>query len=69
MQEIQQSVSRPPIIVFCDENNSAFAARVVELGAHDTITEPDTAIALIGRSGLCGGNEDLNRRELEAAKP
>lgn len=39
MEQIQQSVSRPPVIVFCDENNSAFAARVLELGAYDTITD------------------------------
>src|ERR1017187_5297239 len=39
MEEIQQSVSRPSIVAFCDENKSAFAARVMELGAYDTITD------------------------------
>jgi DNA-binding NtrC family response regulator len=39
MDEIQRSASSPPIIVFCDENNSAFAARVAEHGAYDTITD------------------------------
>src|ERR1700719_2601037 len=39
MTEIQQSPARPPVIVFCDENDSAFAARVSEHGAYDTITD------------------------------
>src|ERR1700687_1689735 len=36
MEEIQRSASRPPMIVFCDENNSAFAASIMEHGADDT---------------------------------
>ena len=39
MDEIQQSPAHPPVIVFCDENDSAFAARVSEHGAYDTITD------------------------------
>ena len=39
IDEIQQSPSRPPVIVICDENNSALAARVTEHGAHDTIRD------------------------------
>lgn len=39
MEEIQQSVSRPPIIVFCDETHGASATRLMELGAYDTITD------------------------------
>jgi DNA-binding NtrC family response regulator len=39
MDEIQQSLAHPPVIVFCDENDSAFAARVIERGAYDTITD------------------------------
>jgi len=39
MEEIQRSASRPPMIVFCDENNSAFVADVMEHGAYDTVTD------------------------------
>jgi DNA-binding NtrC family response regulator len=39
MDEIQKSPAHPPVIVFCDENDSAFAARVSEHGAYDTITD------------------------------
>jgi DNA-binding NtrC family response regulator len=39
MEEIQQSASRPPMIVFCDENNSAFVTEVMEHGAYDTVTD------------------------------
>lgn len=39
IEEIRQSASHPPMIVFCDENTSAFAASMMEHGAHDTITD------------------------------
>jgi DNA-binding NtrC family response regulator len=39
MEEIQRSASRPPMIVFCDENNSSFVADVMEHGAYDTVTD------------------------------
>ncbi len=39
MERIQQSASRPPMIVFCDENSSSFAASMMEHGAYDTITD------------------------------
>lgn len=39
IEEIQRSPSRPPVIVFCDENDSAFAARIAEHGAHETIMD------------------------------
>ena len=39
MDEIQKSPSRPPIIVICDEHDSALTARITEHGAYDTITE------------------------------
>ena len=39
MDEIKQSASSPPMIVFCDENNSAFVATVMEHGAYDTVTD------------------------------
>src|SRR6202795_1009149 len=39
MDEIQHSSAHPPAIVFCDENDSAFAARVIEHGAYDTVTD------------------------------
>lgn len=39
MEEIRQSASRPPMIVFCDENNSAFVEEVREHGAFDTVTD------------------------------
>jgi two-component system, NtrC family, response regulator HydG len=38
IDEIQQSTSRPPIIVFCDENDKDFAARATEHGAYDAVT-------------------------------
>jgi DNA-binding NtrC family response regulator len=39
MKEIQRSASCPPIIVFCDENDRAFAASLMEYGAVDTVTD------------------------------
>jgi len=39
MEKIQQSPSRPPMVVFCDENSSAFATSMMEHGACDTITD------------------------------
>jgi DNA-binding NtrC family response regulator len=39
MEEIRHSASRPPMIVFCDEKDSAFVAEVMEHGAYDTITD------------------------------
>jgi DNA-binding NtrC family response regulator len=39
MEEIRQSLSCPPVIVFCDEKNTQFAAHVTEHGAHEVITE------------------------------
>ena len=39
MDEIQQSPAHPPVIVFCDEHDSAFAAKLSEHGAYDTITD------------------------------
>ena len=39
MDEIQQSAAHPPVIVFCDENDSSFAAQVSEHGAYDTISD------------------------------
>jgi len=39
MEEIQQSESRLPMIVFCDENDSEFVTEVMEHGAYDTVTD------------------------------
>lgn len=36
---VQRAPSRPPVIVFCDENNGALAARMTENGAYDVITD------------------------------
>ncbi len=38
IDEIQQSASRPPIVVFCEENDSVFATRAMEHGAYDSVT-------------------------------
>jgi DNA-binding NtrC family response regulator len=39
MEEIRQSLSCPPVIVFCDEKNSEVASQITEWGAHDVVTE------------------------------
>lgn len=39
LDQIQQSPARPPIIVFCDENDREFAARLADHGVHDTVTD------------------------------
>jgi DNA-binding NtrC family response regulator len=39
IDQIQQGASRPPaIVVFCDENDRAFAAKAMEHGAYETVT-------------------------------
>lgn len=38
IDEIQQSASCPPVIVFCEENDSIFARRAVEHGAYKAVT-------------------------------
>jgi DNA-binding NtrC family response regulator len=39
LERIQHTASRPPVIAFCDEGNSSFAARMTDSGAHDVITD------------------------------
>jgi DNA-binding NtrC family response regulator len=39
MEDIAESPSRPPVIVFCDEKSSEFVPQVVENGAYEVISE------------------------------
>ncbi len=38
IDEVQQSASRPPIIVFCEEHDSLFATAAMEHGAYEAVT-------------------------------
>jgi DNA-binding NtrC family response regulator len=40
MDQIRESVSRPPMIIFCDEEDRAVMNYAVEHGAYDTVTNP-----------------------------
>src|ERR1700752_4779674 len=39
IEQIQRGSPRAPVIVFCDESNTALTARVSEQGAHEVITD------------------------------
>ena len=46
MDQIRESVSRPPMVVFCDEEDRSLMDRAMERGAYDTVANPPNMIEL-----------------------
>ena len=46
MDQIRESGSRPPMIVFCDEEDRSLMDRAMERGAYDTVANPPNMIEL-----------------------
>jgi DNA-binding NtrC family response regulator len=46
MDQIRESVSRPPMIVFCDEEDRAVMIQAMERGAYDAVANPPNMIEL-----------------------
>jgi DNA-binding NtrC family response regulator len=46
MDQIRESVSRPPMIIFCDEEDRSLMDRAMERGAYDTVVNPPNMMEL-----------------------
>jgi DNA-binding NtrC family response regulator len=46
MDQIRESISRPPMIVFCDEEDHSLMIQAMERGAYDTVANPPNMIEL-----------------------
>ena len=46
MDQIRESVSRPPMIIFCDEEDRSLMDRAMERGAFDTVVNPPNMMEL-----------------------